>query len=115
MPNKIKINLEKGKMDENEWYTQKKWSSLINDCTHIEKDINEISIIYEKIKASHSNIELQIKFRPELEKLGEFLENIKNFGEIYYIDKKKNIIHKAVQNNIEVKNKELNKGNFNLK
>ena len=84
LPNKVKLSLEQGKNIEKEWNEEIKLSSLINDCINIEKDINDINIINDKIK-NINNYEnnIEIKFLPNEEnQINDFLSKLKLFGEI---------------------------------
>ena len=82
-PNKIKKSLEKGKLISKEWNSNKiKLNSIINDCLEIENDIKNINNMDESIKKIKLKDD-KIQFLPSDEKeLNEFLNNIKNFGEI---------------------------------
>ena len=82
-PNKIKKSLEKGKLISKEWNSNKiKLNSIINDCLEIENDIKNINNIDESIKKIKLKDD-KIQFLPSDEKeLNEFLNNIKNFGQI---------------------------------
>ena len=84
LPSKIKISLEKGKLINNEWNDKDKLNSKINDCINIENNIKNIKEINESIKKYNSN-SINIRFTPEEKdnEFKEFLENIKNFGEIF--------------------------------
>ena len=66
MPNKIKIDLENGKRINNEWNDEKKLKSIINDCINIEKNINNMKAINEKIKRYNIS-NANIKFYPDEE------------------------------------------------
>ena len=50
LPKQISINLEKGKLIENEWKENNKLVKNINDCINIENNINEINLINEKLE-----------------------------------------------------------------
>ena len=82
LPNKIKESLEKGKILENNW-NNNKLNSSINDCLNIENYIKNIEIINENIKKKNN----KIKFKPEENELKDFIEKIKNFGNIYSSNK----------------------------
>ena len=86
LPSKIKISLEKGKLINNEWNDKDKLNSKINDCINIENNIKKIKEINESIKKYNSN-SINIEFTPEEKdnEFNEFLENIKNFGEIFEV------------------------------
>ena len=83
LPNKLKISIEKGKdMLDKEWNNDKLYS-LINDCINIENNIEKINKINESMKKCKSSKNFKIKFIPEEEsKINEFLNSIKNFGEV---------------------------------
>ena len=50
LPKKIKKYLEKGQLPEKNWNDETKLSSLINDCTDIEKNINYINSLNDNIE-----------------------------------------------------------------
>ena len=97
--------LDKGKIEEKEWEDKTKLSKLINDCINIEDTINNINIIYDKIKAFNDNKEIKAEFNPkdnEIEK--GLLKEIKNFGNVNILKNK----------NEEIKNSNFsNFSNFN--
>ena len=82
MPNKIKKNLEKGNIKEDEWKDKNKLTFLINDCINIENNIKQIDLINETIKKCNSKTDLNIIFNPDEKEIEEFLNHIKNFGNI---------------------------------
>ena len=85
LPNKIKLSLKNTNIVDNDWNDESKLSSLINYCTNIENNINEVNIINEKIKQSKSNKIDKIQFFPEKDnEINNFLESIKTFGKICY-------------------------------
>ena len=85
LPNKIKLSLKNTNIVDNDWNDESKLSSLINYCTNIENNINEVNIINEKIKQSKSNKIDKIQFFPEKDnEINNFLEKIKIFGKIFY-------------------------------
>ena len=86
LPNKINKSLEKGRKIEKEWEDNNKfkWNSLVYDCINIEKNIENINTINEKIKKYKSNNKIIGEFFPENNKINEYLEVIKTFRMIYY-------------------------------
>ncbi len=100
LQNKIKINLEKGKLIGKDWNDNNKLNLLINDCINIENNIEDLKTINENFKkCNNENIE-KIKFIPDEEnKINEFMEIIKSFGNIYY----DNISYKFKQCPIDTK------------
>ena len=82
LPNKIKKNLEKGKISENDWNDANKLSSLINYCINIGMDIKNINNINDNIKNCHRFNYYLIKFSPENESIDTFIKSIKAFGNI---------------------------------
>ena len=85
--NEIKISLEKGKLVEQNWENDNiKLNSLINDCIIIENNIKKIHLINENIKKYNINKYMKIYFIPEEDEIYQFLEKIKNFGDINYND-----------------------------
>jgi len=77
LPDKVKITLEKSKeiIDDN-------LSSLINSCIGIENDIEFINNIDERIKKYNNLKNIHIEFFPK----DIFIDQIKNLGEIIYIN-----------------------------
>ena len=53
LPNKIKISLEKGKIDDKQWEDKDKLNSLIYYSIFIENNIKEINIINENMKKKY--------------------------------------------------------------
>ena len=91
LPNLVKISLDKGKIQENEWNDENKLSKLIYDTINIENTIQKIDVIYSKIKEYNSNKDIDIEFEPTIKKIeNSLIKDIKNFGGIKVI-KKKNI------------------------
>jgi len=84
LTNQIKINLNKGKIIDNEWNDNSKLNSIINGCINIENNIKEIKEINENIKKDNSlDIEAKFIFEDEINKL---IEMIKGFGKIICIN-----------------------------
>ena len=88
--NKIKLNLEKGKITKNQWNNESDLKSLINDCIIIENNLCEINEVNEKIKKVNSII-LDITFEPQENDILDFIQTIKNFGELNYQEIENNI------------------------
>ena len=86
LPNKIKLSLEKGKINDDEWKDDNKLSSLINICINIEKKIKEIDIINKKIKNSNTS-NLIIKFNSNDYKENKLINSINKFGDVYFTNK----------------------------
>ena len=83
LPNKIKLNIEKSKLLENEYDEDNKLSLFINNCINIENNIKDINIINENLKKSKNLVDININFIEENdEELIEILENIKKFGNL---------------------------------
>ena len=81
LPDKIKNSLEQGKIIDNNWNNNNLNLSLYN-CINIEKYINDIDLIEQKVKSSNLKKNFQIKFSPEENEIDSFNEKIKNFGRI---------------------------------
>ena len=79
LPNKIKKNLEKGKLLEKEW-NNNKLNVLINECISIENNIQNIKEINNTIEKCLSN-KTKVIFLPE-NNINDFLEKIRLFGQI---------------------------------
>ena len=87
LPNKIKISLDKGKSIDKFWENNNKLNSIINDCINIENNIKNINIINDNIKKYNNINDSDFKLHFENEKeINLFLEKIKNFGGIGYIN-----------------------------
>ena len=74
LPNKIKISLEKCKINDNDCNDKNKLNFLINNCINIENNIKDINIINEKIEKYNNifNVESKIDFsikKNEIEEL----------------------------------------------
>ena len=82
LPNKIKLSLEKGKNFDKE-NKDDKLNSIIYQCLQLEKNIEEINNINEKIQKSKNNINKKLYFYPENEKEINFIESIKTFGKLF--------------------------------
>ena len=74
----IKLNLEEGKIIENDWEDNNRYLSLINNCINIENNINYITDIKKNMK-KYCSMDLKIEFNCEDRKI---LNIIKNFGKI---------------------------------
>ena len=104
LPIKIKTSLEKGEKIMKEDNNNNKLVFLLNDCINVENNILYIKNIKEKINKVKNFNDLNINFIPEEEeKINEFLENIKKFGEINCVE---NIIYQfnkssIIKNDIE--------------
>jgi len=85
LTNQIKINLNKGKLIDNEWNDNSKLNSIIDGCINIENNIKDINEINDKIKKGNS-FDTEAKFISE-DEINKFLELIKNFGKIICINK----------------------------
>ena len=92
LPDKIKLYLEKGNLINKEW-NDEKIGSIINDCINIENNISYINKVKKEVEKCNS-IKVEIRFVPEENKINEFLEAIKAFGEIQQI---KQIVEKEIK------------------
>ena len=83
LPNLIKLSLEKGKIQEDEWKNESKLIELINHCINIENTIIKIDSIYNKIQEYNSNKDTEVNFEPKNADIENNLINeIKKFGNI---------------------------------
>jgi hypothetical protein len=80
LSNKIEKALKKGKNIDNDWNDDNKLCFLINDCLNIENSIKDIKIIN---SIGNKNINFDIKLNLEEKNIKEFIDIIKNFGDIY--------------------------------
>ena len=90
LPEKVKISLEKGKSLLKDW-NEDDLSNIINDCIQIEKNIEDINIITEKIKKFNLNDNIEVVI-PDEDDINKVIENIKYLGYENRIDS--NIIKK---------------------
>ena len=67
---------------------------LINECTYIEKDIKNINLLNKNIQAFKSNINTEIKFKPEINEINEVIRLFKEFANVY---KEKLIIYATIK------------------
>ena len=83
LPNIIKLSLEKGKIQEDDWKNESKLIELINNCINIENTIIKIDSIYNKIQEYNSNKDTEVNFEPKNADIENNLINeIKKFGNI---------------------------------
>jgi len=83
LPGQIKLSLEKGNILNKEWLNiNKQLNSKINDCIFIENNISKIKEIKSDIEKCNSK-KINILFFPEDKGITNFLNEIKNFGELY--------------------------------
>ena len=82
LPIKIKKNLEKGEIPENDWNDANKLSSLINYCINIEMDIKNINDLKDSVSKCQKFNDYEIKFTPENESIDKLIQSIKSFGDI---------------------------------
>lgn len=80
-PEQIKENLEKGRFIDKEW-NKNTLVELMNDCINFEKNTEKIKEMNSKMEKNYL-IEYKLEFTPENNKINEFLEKIRMFGEIY--------------------------------
>ena len=82
LPNKINNLIKRGKFEENEWKEKSKLYAIINDCIYIENNIKDILKIDENIKKYNSLQNYNIIFEPKEDEINNFLENIRQFGNL---------------------------------
>ena len=99
LKNKIKISLEKGKIEEDEWEDKTKLPSLINKCIAIEDNIKNINIINENINKSKLNENFEIKFNIEEEEINNILEYYNQIGKVYYNNEENKLMIDFFNNN----------------
>ena len=99
LQNKIKISLEKGKIEEDEWEDKTKLPSLINKCIAIEDNIKNINIINENINKSKLNEIFEVKFNIEDEEINNILEYCNQIGKVYYNNEENKLIIDFFNNN----------------
>ena len=85
LPNKIKISLEIGKKLNEDW-NENNLCANINECINVEKNIKDLDILKNNFDKMHSNIKKEIIFDLDEKKINEFLEEIKNLGNIMIKD-----------------------------
>jgi len=101
VPNKIKFNLEKGKMINNEWNDNNKLSLIIYNCIQIENNIKNIYSFNESIKKSILNYDVNIEFIVEKEYIVNLLKSIKSLGKL----KENYALDSSILKNIDESNK----------
>ena len=96
LPKKVEKALEKGKSIDNDWKDDNQLSSVINDCLNIENNLKDIKLI-NSIDSKYTSFD--IKLNLEENYIKEFINTIKNFGNIYIYD---SFLHnKIILNNSE--------------
>ena len=114
MPEKIKSSLEKGKKIEKE-LNDNDMIIIIYNWINIENNINYINILNETIKKCNSHKNTHIKLLPEDEqKLSDFLEKIKSFGELKCTGNYKYKLRKCPMNIKEGRKYEISGENENI-
>ena len=88
LTNQIKINLNKGKIIDNEWNDNSKLNSLIYGCINVENNIKDINEINDKIQKGKSP-DTEVRFISD-DEINKFIEMIKSFGKIICINKNNN-------------------------
>ena len=94
LPNLVKISLEKGKINENDWNDENLLPKLINDSIKIENAIKIVNNVYEKIKNFNLNKECFIEFYPkniDIEK--GLINDIRKYGSLKVIKPKNNLLN----------------------
>ena len=79
LPKKVEKALEKGKNIDNDWKDDNQLCSLINDCLDVENSLKDIKIIN---SVDNKYTSFNIKLNLEENKIKEFIDIIKNFGDI---------------------------------
>jgi len=122
LTNQIKINLNEGKIIDNEWNDNNKLISKIYGCIKIENNIEDINEINNNIKKANS-FDIEAKFISK-EEINKFIEMIKSFGKIIYNNEElfENILKKSkiIENEEQIKKLKswlpyLNKDNIKCK
>ena len=122
LTNQIKINLNEGKIIDNEWNDNNKLISKIYGCIKIENNIEDINEINNNIKKANS-FDIEAKFISK-EEINKFIEIIKSFGKIIYNNEElfENILKrsKIIENEEQIKKLKswlpyLNKDNIKCK
>ena len=90
LPNRIKTSLEQGNIKEEDWNNEDKLFIVISKCTNIEDNIKQVKQINEKINKC-SEINNEIKFKPNINEIDDNIKFIKEFGNIYCNQKNLNI------------------------
>ena len=99
LTNKIHIELDKGRKTDNKWNDENKLSEIINNCNNIENNIKDINLLSTNLKKMNlNNNKTEIKFKPEVDLMYNFITSIKSFGTVY-INKINNINSLILKNN----------------
>ena len=119
LPEKISSYLTKGYDINKKWNnTDIKLSILINECINIEKNLEEINVINNSLKNLDINFSTKIIFVPEKDELNNFIEKIKNFGNIIQTKNYINYSFKPYPLNVTINEKrkyKLSEGENNTK
>jgi hypothetical protein len=105
LTNQIKINLNKGKIIDNEWNDNSKLNCIIYGCINIENNIKDKEINDNMKKANSHDIEAKFIFEDEINKI---IEMIKSFGKINYINKinKEDLFENILKTSNNIENEE---------
>ena len=95
LPNRIKTSLEQGNIKEEDWNNEDKLFIVISKCTNIEDNIKQVKQINEKINKC-SEINNEVKFKPNINEIDDNIKFIKEFGNIYCNQKNLNIECKGI-------------------
>lgn len=86
IPNLVKISLDNGKINEQDWQDENKLNKIINNCIKIENTIKNINTFYDKIKEYNLNRKIKFEVNPKNEELEQELNLIKKIGNIQKIN-----------------------------
>ena len=86
LPHQIKFILEKGKLLDKEWYSDKyKLNYKVNHCINIENNIKKIIEINKNVdKYNNNKIKINVKSEKD-EEINELIKNIQNFGKELFV------------------------------
>jgi hypothetical protein len=85
LENIVNTFIEKGKTLEEEW-DDDNLNLMINSCIYIENNMKEINEKSSNIKKYNLSKKFNIKFIPKEGDVNEFLDQVQNFGKIYFND-----------------------------
>ncbi len=98
LPQKIQLELEKVKQIDKENYNNLRL--IIYKCINIENNIKNINLIQENNNKFNKFLKTEISFNPKEEKIDNFLNTIKNFGEITFKYNENLSLSPIIKNNL---------------
>ena len=107
LPDKIKVNLKKGKLIEENW-NDNELNKMIYNCIELENNINEINTIYGNIKKCESKKEVNLDYILNEKEIFICIKQLGSFNEFNQMNNQNNM---NPMNNSQDKGKELKNQN----